>query len=203
MHRTWLYGDAIRVSLTFARVVAQGYGDMHPCTPTGQMVAVVWGFFGVAVVALPSGIIGSGLVEVIAEAKAEAKKLAQTRAAKVAASSRAGGAPPTAEEMRDPVRFHDLGLAMLLPPGTVTSSNPQPRQSSAVDGENGGGSDSGGEGLMKRLERAEEEARAARDSLRQRGRRSAAVSCRQELPLPQSFPHTNLISRCGAGARHV
>ena len=155
---------------------------MHPCTPTGQMVAVVWGFFGVAVVALPSGIIGSGLVEVIAEAKAKAKKLAQTRATKAAGSSRASGAPPTAEEMCDPTRFHDLGLAMLLPPGTVTSSNSQPQavpgspqtcansgQSRVIEGENGG-SGTGGVGLMKRLERAEEEARA-RDSLRHRGPR--------------------------------
>lgn len=36
-------------------ITTVGYGDMHPCTPTGQMVAVVWGLFGVAVVALPSG----------------------------------------------------------------------------------------------------------------------------------------------------
>ena len=100
---------------------------MHPCTPTGQMIAVVWGFFGVAVVALPSGIIGSGLVDVMAEAKekkAAAKKLAQLRATQSMPSPRGGTAPPTVQDMRDPTRFHDLGLAMLLPPGTVPSSNP-------------------------------------------------------------------------------
>ena len=46
-------------------VTTVGYGDMHPCTSLGQLLASVWGFFGVAVVALPSGIIGSGLVDVM------------------------------------------------------------------------------------------------------------------------------------------
>jgi voltage-gated potassium channel len=186
-------------------ITTVGYGDMHPCTPAGQMIAVVWGFFGVAVVALPSGIIGSGLVDVMAEAKekkAVAKKLAQTRATEAATAAHSGGAAkPTAEQMRDPARFHALGLAMLLPPGTVAatggsggrgSSNPLSLpapgspQSRTPRGRNGSGggtharahSDSsetdhggGGLSLMKRLEEAEA---AGRDSPRKKGRRSGA-----------------------------
>ena len=58
-------------------VTTVGYGDMHPCTALGQVVACVWGFFGVAVVALPSGIIGSGLVEVFRESELEASTAQQ------------------------------------------------------------------------------------------------------------------------------
>lgn len=159
-------------------MVAQGYGDMHPCTPTGQMIAVVWGFFGVAVVALPSGIIGSGLVDVMAEAKekrAEAKKQSQLRQSQLRAkaATSAGGisAPPTAEDMRNPARFYDLGLAMLLPPGTVASSSPlssatpgSPHTRSRAQTTGSMLSDTGANvvgpgtseaGLMKRLEHAE------------------------------------------------
>ncbi len=174
-------------SLPSIRVLAQGYGDMHPCTPTGQMIAVIWGFFGVAVVALPSGIIGSGLVDVMAEAKekkAAAKRLSQIRASKAVASTRGSVPLPTADELRDPTRFHDLGLAMLLPPGTVPSSNPlsasspQTRAnggpSSLVAGENGGTPRTNGESLMKRLERSQEEGRA-RALPRQKGRKNEAA----------------------------
>jgi hypothetical protein len=42
-------------------------------------VATVWGFFGVAVVALPSGIIGSGLVDVMNEAKEQKQRLQKLR----------------------------------------------------------------------------------------------------------------------------
>lgn len=175
-------------------MVAQGYGDMHPCTPTGQMIAVVWGFFGVAVVALPSGIIGSGLVDVMAEAKekkAAAKRLSQMRANKGSTPSRRG-APPTAGEMRDPMRFHDLGLAMLLPPGTVPSSSPllpaaassNGGPSGVVAGTNGSSTCASGEGLMKRLERAQEEGQT-RDSPRQRGQRSEAASGGGDVLFPR------------------
>lgn len=41
-----------------------GYGDIYPITPLGQMLAIVIAFLGVAMVALPTGIISAGFVEI-------------------------------------------------------------------------------------------------------------------------------------------
>ena len=83
----------------------------------GACQAAVWGFFGVAVVALPSGIIGSGLVDVMEEAKAkraEEKRLAEQRVQQGKAGG--GGDGASRDEMHDPAHFFRLGLKMLLPP---------------------------------------------------------------------------------------
>ena len=70
-----------------------------------------------AVVALPSGIIGSGLVDVMEEAKAkraEEKRLAEQRVQEGKAGG--GGDGVSRDEMHDPAHFFRLGLKMLLPP---------------------------------------------------------------------------------------
>ena len=79
--------------------------------------AAVWGFFGVAVVALPSGIIGSGLVDVMEEAKArraEEKRRAEQRVQEGKVGGSGDGV--SRDEMHDPAHFFRLGLKMLLPP---------------------------------------------------------------------------------------
>ena len=40
-----------------------GYGDLYPTTNIGRFIAMVSSFMGVAVVALPSGVITSGLLD--------------------------------------------------------------------------------------------------------------------------------------------
>lgn len=40
-----------------------GYGDIYPITPLGQVMAIITAFFGVGVVAIPTGIISAGFVE--------------------------------------------------------------------------------------------------------------------------------------------
>ena len=46
------------VSLT-----TMGYGDIYPVTTAGRVVTMVSSVFGIAVIALPSGIITAGFME--------------------------------------------------------------------------------------------------------------------------------------------
>ena len=48
------------VSLT-----TMGYGDIYPVTTIGRIVTMVSSVFGIAIIALPSGIITAGLMEEI------------------------------------------------------------------------------------------------------------------------------------------
>ncbi|MBO7170356.1 MAG: ion transporter [Clostridia bacterium] len=58
-----------------------GYGDIYPITPVGRVVTMVSSIFGIAIIALPSGVITAGyLSEVNREAAEEAKREAQTAA---------------------------------------------------------------------------------------------------------------------------
>ena len=54
------------VSLT-----AVGYGDIYPVTTVGRVVAMVSSLFGIAIVALPSGIITAGYMRAIGKLKDE------------------------------------------------------------------------------------------------------------------------------------
>lgn len=54
------------VSLT-----AVGYGDIYPVTTVGRVVAMVSSLFGIAIVALPSGIITAGYMRAIGKEKDE------------------------------------------------------------------------------------------------------------------------------------
>lgn len=40
-----------------------GYGDLYPTTTTGKMVSMVSSFFGIAIIALPAGIITAGYMD--------------------------------------------------------------------------------------------------------------------------------------------
>ena len=46
-------------------VTTVGYGDVVPQTPLGKMIGSVLGFIGVAVVALPAGILASGFIDAL------------------------------------------------------------------------------------------------------------------------------------------
>ena len=61
------YFDAVywaTVSLT-----TMGYGDIYPVTTAGRIVTMVSSFMGIAIVALPAGIITSGMMEEISSSK--------------------------------------------------------------------------------------------------------------------------------------
>ena len=59
-----------------------GYGDIYPVTTTGRVVTMLSSFVGIAVVALPSGIITAGYMEEIrAERSAEKKERKKLRKA--------------------------------------------------------------------------------------------------------------------------
>jgi voltage-gated potassium channel len=52
-----------------------GYGDFVPLTVTGKILATMNGILGIAIFALPAGIIGSGFVEEIEKRLKEKKAL--------------------------------------------------------------------------------------------------------------------------------
>ena len=61
------YFDAVywaTVSLT-----TMGYGDIYPVTTAGRIVTMISSFMGIAIVALPAGIITSGMMDEINSAK--------------------------------------------------------------------------------------------------------------------------------------
>ena len=51
-----------------------GYGDIYPVTVTGRIVTMLSSFFGIAIVALPAGIITAGYMEEIHKLQAEEEK---------------------------------------------------------------------------------------------------------------------------------
>ena len=51
-----------------------GYGDIYPVTTVGRIVTMVSSFFGIAIVALPSGIITAGYLNEIAKERREEEK---------------------------------------------------------------------------------------------------------------------------------
>ena len=51
-----------------------GYGDIYPVTTAGRLVSMVSSMVGVIVIALPSGIITAGYMEVMKEEDIELKK---------------------------------------------------------------------------------------------------------------------------------
>ena len=52
--------DAITISLTTV-----GYGDIYPITTLGRIITMVSSFMGIAIVALPTGIITAGYMKEI------------------------------------------------------------------------------------------------------------------------------------------
>lgn len=61
------YFDAIYWSTVSLTTV--GYGDLYPVTTTGRIIAMLSSFFGIAIVALPAGIITAEYVEEIKVSK--------------------------------------------------------------------------------------------------------------------------------------
>ena len=57
------YFDALYWSVVSLTTV--GYGDLYPTSDMGRVVAMISSFIGIAIVALPSGIIAAGLMEEI------------------------------------------------------------------------------------------------------------------------------------------
>lgn len=46
-----------------------GYGDVYPTTPVGQLISMISSIFGIAVIALPAGIVTGGFLEEINKRK--------------------------------------------------------------------------------------------------------------------------------------
>jgi voltage-gated potassium channel len=57
--------------VTFSTV---GYGDMTPVTPFGRFFTAIASFLGVGLIAIPAGIISSGMTEVVREMQSKQKK---------------------------------------------------------------------------------------------------------------------------------
>ena len=53
-------------------LTTMGYGDIYPVTPTGRIVTMISSLFGIAIVALPAGIITAGYMD-------EIKNISQTK----------------------------------------------------------------------------------------------------------------------------
>lgn len=50
-----------------------GYGDVYPTTPIGQLISMISSIFGIAVIALPAGIVTGGFLEEINKRKEKEK----------------------------------------------------------------------------------------------------------------------------------
>ena len=50
-----------------------GYGDIYPVSTIGRIISMVSSLFGVAIIALPSGIITGGFLKVIEDKNATIK----------------------------------------------------------------------------------------------------------------------------------
>ena len=48
-----------------------GYGDIYPVTAIGRVVAMISSVFGIAIIALPSGVITAGYISEISKQKNE------------------------------------------------------------------------------------------------------------------------------------
>ena len=48
-----------------------GYGDIYPVTTAGRVITMISSFFGIAIIALPSGIITAGYMNALNEEKDE------------------------------------------------------------------------------------------------------------------------------------
>ena len=57
-----------------------GYGDIYPVTNIGKMISMVSSIFGIAVIALPSGIVTAGFMEEINGAVKESGKKEEEKA---------------------------------------------------------------------------------------------------------------------------
>lgn len=51
-----------------------GYGDIYPITTTGRIITMISSLFGIAIVALPAGIITAGYMEALNESKDDQKR---------------------------------------------------------------------------------------------------------------------------------
>ena len=50
-----------------------GYGDIYPVTTAGRIITMISSIFGIAIVALPAGIITAGYMDELSEEKKEEK----------------------------------------------------------------------------------------------------------------------------------
>ena len=64
-----------------------GYGDIYPVTPLGQVMAMISSFFGIAVIAMPAGLITAGIIQEMEKeySKEDKKKHADKETASSAA----------------------------------------------------------------------------------------------------------------------
>jgi len=64
-----------------------GFGDITPVTTIGRLIAIVSSIFGIAIVALPSGIITAGYMKELEERRAEEEKERAEQQAKPGAAA--------------------------------------------------------------------------------------------------------------------
>ena len=48
-----------------------GYGDLYPISTTGRVISIISSLVGIAIIALPSGVITAGYLDEIRERKAQ------------------------------------------------------------------------------------------------------------------------------------
>lgn len=52
-----------------------GYGDIYPITTAGRVITMISSVFGIAVVALPAGVITAGYLEALTESQKEPEEI--------------------------------------------------------------------------------------------------------------------------------
>ena len=59
-----------------------GYGDIYPVSEAGRVITMISSFFGIAIIALPAGIITAGFMDKLHEKQEEEENPKDTKKAK-------------------------------------------------------------------------------------------------------------------------
>ena len=115
-----------------AALTTTGYGDITPRSPAGKLLGGVVGFVGVAIFALPAGIIGSGFTEVL---------YAERQAALAAEAAREGKEQPSVGQLSV------NQLTATIAAATLEAANVESRYGGAAPSSSGSDAKLGTDGL--------------------------------------------------------
>lgn len=86
-----------------------GYGDVYPVTDMGRLISMISSLFGIAVIALPAGIVTAGFVDAIDN---DVKERSRLQAEKIAAQREQEGKKRISPTMKRYITLMSVGVAI-------------------------------------------------------------------------------------------